>query len=74
MHYDAELRVLTFSEPATVHTLALLFNCCGMCAPERGAGEELSSSVGMQRVLRILSATENRNQEYVLCDSSHRDL
>ena len=40
MHHDAELRVLTFSEPAAVCTL-VLFNACGMCAPERGAGEEL---------------------------------
>lgn len=65
MHHDAELCVLTFSEPAAVRTLALLFSSCGMCAPECGAGEELSSWIGTQRVLHILSASENRNQENV---------
>lgn len=74
MHRDAELCVLTLSEPAAVSTLRLLFMSYGTCAPERGAGEELSSWVGMQRVLHILSASENRNQEYVSCGSSHRDL
>lgn len=54
-----------------VHTLTLLFNSCGMCAPEWGAGEVLSSWVGTQRILHILSAIENRNQDYVSRDSSH---
>lgn len=71
MHHDVELRVLTFSYPAAAWTFALLFNSCGMCTLECGAGGELSSWVGMQKVLHILSVSEKRNQEYVSWGSSH---